>query len=141
MAYPHFEAGLALLSGRSNYDLSPYDPDGPVDEIADIQGAQGLFDAVTKMHHEKLTLREIGKRYGATVAMPQIVGTPDQVADQMEYILDETGGDRFNITPTYTPSSFDEFVDLVVPILQKRGRHRKAYTRNIFRGNFLQAEC
>lgn len=135
-----FEAGLALLSGHANYDLSQYDPDGPVNEIADIQGAQGLFDAVTKMHHERLTLREIGKRYGATVAMPQIVGTPDQVADQMEDILEEAGGDGFNITPTYTPSSFDEFVDLVVPILQKRGRHRREYRRNTFRENFLQEE-
>ena len=66
-------------------------------------------------------MREIGKIYGATIGCPQIVGTPEQVADQMEAIIDETGGDGFNITPSTMPGSLTEFVDGVVPILQKRG--------------------
>ena len=133
-----FEAGLALLSGHSNYDLSKHDPDKPVDEINDIQGAQGLFDALVKMHDVRLTLRQIGQIYGATVAMPQIVGSPEQVADQMEKIMNEADIDGFNITPTYTPGSFDEFVDLVVPILQKRGLHRTEYTGKSLREHCLQ---
>ncbi|HVB81514.1 MAG TPA: LLM class flavin-dependent oxidoreductase [Candidatus Binataceae bacterium] len=135
-----YEAGLALLSGHTNYDLSKFDPDKPVDEISGIQGAQGLFDALVKMHNVRLTLREIGKIYGGSVAMPQIVGTPEQVADQMEYIMKEADADGFNITPTYTPGSFDEFVDLVVPILQKRGVHRKEYTTKTLRESVLQTE-
>ena len=90
---------------------------------------------------EKLTLREVGKIYGAAIGCPQIVGTPEQIADQMESILEETGGDGFNITPTTMPDSFNEFVDHVVPILQKRGVHRKEYSGTTLRDHLNQGSC
>jgi len=108
---------------------------------------KGLLEIFTKMYRpedlgrEALTLREAAKIYGASVGMPQIVGTPEQVADQLEILIEETGGDGFNITPTYTPGSFDEFVDLVVPLLQKRGVHRKEYTGRTLREHLLQCSC
>ena len=135
-----YEAGLALLSGHANYDLSQHDPDSWPHDIPAVQGAQGLFDALVAEHNVKLTLREIGKIYGASVAMPQIVGTAEQVADRMESLVNDAGIDGFNITPTYTPSSFDEFVDLVVPILQDRGVHRKQYEGTTLRENLQQTD-
>lgn len=139
------EGGLALLSGHMNYDFSQFELDQPIADIP-VEGIRGLLEIFTKMYRrgdlgydkEAVTLREAAKIYGASVGMPQLVGTPEQVADQMESIIEETGGDGFNITPTYTPGSFEEFVDLVVPILQKRGLHRKEYKGATFRENFLQ---
>jgi alkanesulfonate monooxygenase SsuD/methylene tetrahydromethanopterin reductase-like flavin-dependent oxidoreductase (luciferase family) len=69
--------------------------------------------------------------------MPQLVGTPEQVADQLEAIWRDTGCHGFNITPTITPSSVEEFVDEVVPILQRRGIFRTAYAGETFRDNLL----
>ena len=109
-----YEGGLALLSGHSNQDLSQYDVDEPIEDI-EVAGIQGLLDIFTKMYRpgdlgkDKLTMREVGKIYGSTIGCPQIVGTPAQVADQMEVMLDETGGDGSNITPTM-PNNLREFV-------------------------------
>ena len=140
------EGGLALLSGHTNHDLSQYDLDQPVEDI-EVEGVRGLFEMFTKMYQsgdlgrDKLTMREVGKIYGATIGCPQIVGTPEQVADQMEAILDETGGHGFNITPSTMPGSLTEFVDGVVPILQKRGVHRTEYTGQTLREHLQQEVC
>jgi FMN-dependent oxidoreductase (nitrilotriacetate monooxygenase family) len=140
------EGGLALLSGHSNHDLSQYDIDEPIEDIK-VSGIQGLFDIFTKMYRpgdlgrDQLTMRDVGKIYGATIGCPQIVGTPEQVADEMESILDETDGDGFNITPSTMPNSMVEFVDEVVPILQKRDVHRKEYIGETLRAHLQQDVC
>lgn len=67
--------------------------------------------------------------------MPQLVGTPEQVADQIERLWRETGCHGFNVTPTIMPSSIEDFVDQVVPILQRRGIYRTAYEGSTFREN------
>ena len=74
-------------------------------------------------------------KFYLTIGCPQLVGISKQVADQMEVILEETGGDGFNITPATVLSSFIEFVDEVVPMLQKRGVHRREYTGQTLRDN------
>ncbi len=138
-----FEGGLALLSGHSNHDLSQYDLDEPIEDIQ-VEGIQGLLDIFTKMYKagdlgkDKLTMREVGKIYGATIGCPQIVGTPEQVADQLQAMLDETGGDGFNLTPSVMPDNFAEFVDEVVPVLQLRGVYRREYSGETFRDHLNQ---
>ena len=82
-------------------------------------------------------LREAAVRWGLAVGIPQLVGTPEQVADQLESIWRETGCHGFNLTPTITPSSIEEFVDEVVPILQRRGIFRTEYAGETFRENLL----
>ena len=46
----------------------------------------------------------------------------------MEAYFDEVGGDGFMLSPIYSPGAIEEFVDLVVPELQRRGRYRQDYT-------------
>jgi hypothetical protein len=53
--------------------------------------------------------------------MPRLVGTPTEIAHQLEYFIDEGGADGFMLAATYTPGCFEEFVDLVVPELQTAG--------------------
>lgn len=87
---------------------------------------------------KKLSLRDAAMIHGRSVSMPQLVGTPEQVADQMEYLMNEGGGDGFQITPTYAPGSFQEIVDGLVPVLQKRGLHRKEYVGKTLRDHLQE---
>ena len=50
------------------------------------------------------------------------------IADQLEAFFDEVGGDGFMLSPIYCPGAIEEFVDLVVPELQRRGRYRTSYS-------------
>ena len=61
--------------------------------------------------------------------------TPEQVADKMEETWRETGCYGYNLTPSIMPSSVEDFVDQVVPILQKRGIYRTEYEGTTFRAN------
>ena len=74
------------------------------------------------------TLAEVARRHGQSVGIPQFAGTPASVADQMEAYVDEVGGDGFMLSAIYSPGATEEFVDLVVPELQRRGRFRTEYT-------------
>jgi alkanesulfonate monooxygenase SsuD/methylene tetrahydromethanopterin reductase-like flavin-dependent oxidoreductase (luciferase family) len=66
-------------------------------------------------------------RHGQSVVLPQIVGTPQQVADQLEAFQEQSGGDGFMVSAAYTPGAIEDFVDGVVPILQSRGLFGKQY--------------
>ncbi len=129
----HPLVGLSTLSNHTNYDLSKHALDEPVEKV-EIQGMRGIFDMVVKLSQEEgLTLRDIGKLYGASVLVPQIVGTPRIVADQLETIFQAEACDGFVISPAYLPGSFEEFVELVVPELQQRGLFRTEYTGKTLR--------
>jgi alkanesulfonate monooxygenase SsuD/methylene tetrahydromethanopterin reductase-like flavin-dependent oxidoreductase (luciferase family) len=71
--------------------------------------------------------------HGQSVGFPQIVGTPEQVADQLEAYYRQAGGDGFMLTMAYAPGAIEEFVALVVPVLQKRGLLRTEYSGNTLR--------
>jgi long-chain alkane monooxygenase len=131
------EASLARLSGSLGVDFSQMELDQPLEE-QQTQASQGLMKAMSaSFDNKRFTLREAAVRWGLAVGMPQLVGTPEQVADQLEAIWRETGCHGFNLTPTITPSSVEEFVDEVVPILQRRGIFRTAYAGETFRDNLL----
>ena len=67
----------------------------------------------------------------------RIVGSPEQVADRMEELLETGGGDGFMIRPHTLPGSYEDFVDLVVPILQMRGRVQRHYFAATLRENMM----
>jgi alkanesulfonate monooxygenase SsuD/methylene tetrahydromethanopterin reductase-like flavin-dependent oxidoreductase (luciferase family) len=69
-----------------------------------------------------------------------MVGTPAQVADQMEDYFDKVGGDGFMLSPIYSPGAIEEFVDLVVPELQRRGRYRQDYAGTTQRDHLMQED-
>ena len=81
----------------------------------------------TKVAGKRLTLREMALRHGQSVGFPQIVGTPEQVADQLEAYYLQAGGDGFMLTMSYTPGAIEEFVAWIIPVLQKRGLFRTDY--------------
>lgn len=131
------EAGLTILSGHLDYDFSRED----LDEIMrhrKVPSVQGLIDMYTRTAGRQVTLREAAQMHGQSVSLPQIVGTPEQVADQMEAFFDQAGGDGFMVTPIYTPGAIEEFVDMVVPVLQQRGRFRSEYAGKTQREHLRQ---
>jgi alkanesulfonate monooxygenase SsuD/methylene tetrahydromethanopterin reductase-like flavin-dependent oxidoreductase (luciferase family) len=131
------DAILARLSGVFGMDLSQIDPDKPLSEM-DSQASRGLLSAtMTSASDKSVTLAEAASRWALSVGIPQICGTPEQVADEMERIWRETGCHGFNLSPTTNPDSVDDFVDQVVPILQRRGIYRTEYEGRDFRENLL----
>jgi FMN-dependent oxidoreductase (nitrilotriacetate monooxygenase family) len=132
------EGAVAWISGHFGPDFSKYDPNEYVQNI-EIPGIQGLFDSIIYAKGgAPVTVREAALIYAEGMGMPRLVGTSADIADQLEYFIDEGGADGFMLAATYTPGCFEEFVDLVVPELQRRGRFRTSYAGPTLRENLLQ---
>ncbi len=64
-----------------------------------------------------------------------MIGTPQSIADEMEQWLDCGAADGFNLMPPTLPAGIEDFVDLVIPELQRRGLFRTAYSSSTLRGH------
>jgi FMN-dependent oxidoreductase (nitrilotriacetate monooxygenase family) len=132
------EGALAWISGHFGPDFSKYRPDDIVQNI-EIPGIQGLFDSIIYAKGgAPVTVREAALIYAEGMGMPRLVGTPSDIVDQLEHFMDEGGADGFMLAATHTPGCFEEFVDLVVPELQRRGRYRSRYAHGTLRENLLE---
>ena len=121
-------SGLITLSVHTDHDFSQYDLDAPVEDVH-VSGTQGLFDTARRVaDRDNLTLRDIGKWYAQGVLLPQFVGTATQVADQIEESFTSGEADGFMVSAAQTPGTFNDFVDFVVPELQRRGLFRTEYS-------------
>ena len=131
------EAALTRISGTFGIDLDTVDIDQPLQNI-DTQASQGLVKTMSRMFNDKnMTLREAVRLSGLAGLIPQIMGTPEMIADELELIWRKTGCHGFNITPAVVPQGYETFVDEVIPILQHRNIFRKDYESETFRGNLL----
>jgi FMN-dependent oxidoreductase (nitrilotriacetate monooxygenase family) len=120
------DAGLAILSAHLNYDLSKIPLDARMADRNEPE-LQRMKTRYLKPSGESMTLAEVAQRHGQSVGLPQFIGTPESIVDQMETFMERAGGDGFMITPIYCPGAIEEFVDLVVPVLQRRGLFRTEY--------------
>ncbi|ATW03287.1 nitrilotriacetate monooxygenase [Sphingorhabdus sp. YGSMI21] len=73
-----------------------------------------------------LTIRQLAAKAGSYAGLA-FVGTPVLIADEMELWLEERGSDGFVVMLPFLPEGLNDFVDLVVPELQRRGIFRKEY--------------
>ena len=110
-------------------DLSRYPFDGPLpDDLPYSNASQFIFQsAVDLARRENLTIRQLALRMAGARGKAVVKGTPEQIADIMEDWLRKDAADGFNVMPPYLPGGLDDFVDLVVPELQKRGLFRLNY--------------
>lgn len=129
-------SGLITLSNHTDHDFSQYPLDEPVGHIQ-VPGIQGIAELIGRLSHKGggLTLRDIGQKYAEGVLLPQFVGTAADVADQITAAVDNGEADGWMVSQGHTPGGFEEFVQLVVPELQRRGRYRTAYEGNTLRDN------
>ena len=130
------ELGMALMSSHIGTDLSRFPVDQPVVDLQLEEGSRGSFDVILQgTKAEGLTLGEAAKRFATSELAPQIVGTPQQVADQLEAMFVSEACDGFILTPTVSPGTWEQFARSVVPILQKRGLMRTSYDGATLRSN------
>jgi alkanesulfonate monooxygenase SsuD/methylene tetrahydromethanopterin reductase-like flavin-dependent oxidoreductase (luciferase family) len=116
------ESALGILSGHKGFDFSTLDLDDNVVD-ADVQGIRGLFDAILEAKDgAPVTVREAAQIYGVSMGAPVAVGTPSDVADQLEQYIDGGGCIGFMLLATDTPGCFNDVTELLVPELQRRGR-------------------
>jgi FMN-dependent oxidoreductase (nitrilotriacetate monooxygenase family) len=133
----HYDSGIASLSIALGCDASIYDPDGPlpVDDLPPTQASFSGRERVLKLvEREGLTVRELAGRLGGYSGM-SFVGPPSQIADEMAHWIEADGSDGFNMMFPYLPAGLDDFVDRVVPELQRRGVFRTAYEGKTLREN------
>ena len=104
----------------------------------DEPGIQRMQRVYRDLTGRPLTVREVAQRHGQSVGLPQVVGTPDDVADQLEAYWRHVGGDGFMLSPIYCPGAIEEFVDLVVPVLQRRRLFRREYRGRTQRDHLAQ---
>jgi FMN-dependent oxidoreductase (nitrilotriacetate monooxygenase family) len=128
------KSALKVLSERLGHELSDYPLDGPVPELPPSGIMQGHAVTLAAMAKAKnMTLRELRDFAGAAMGHRLLVGTPEMVADGLEEWFAAGAADGFNIMPSWLPGVFDDFVDHVVPILQKRGLFRTEYAGRTLR--------
>ncbi len=131
----HFESAIASLSIALGTDASVFDPDGMLPDIPETNAGQSSREKAIRIAKEEgLTVRQLAQRIGGHSSLC-LMGPPELVADQMEEWLSTGGADGFTIQFPYLPQGLDDFVEKLVPILQKRGIYREDYEGNTLREN------
>jgi len=131
----NYDSAIASLSIALGHDASGFDPDGPLPEIPESNASKsGRERAIDLAKRENLTVRQLAQRLGGYGGLA-MVGTPKTIADEMEEWLMTEGCDGFNMQFPYLPEGLNDFVDRVVPELQRRGIFRTEYEGATLREN------
>ena len=121
---------IAMLEQVWGRDLSAYDPDGPlpdVDPADDATSPRAGSGTATRSRWPPLSRTRRGREPAirelviAVTSRQQFVGTPTQIAEEIDRYVQADACDGFILVPHLTPHGLDEFVDRVVPLLQERG--------------------
>ena len=129
--------GISILEhtiGVHGLDKIPLD--GPVPEMADTNGPlsrQRLL--LEQARRDKLTFWELCLANAGPRGHALSIGTPSHVADEMEHWFKDGAADGFNVMPAWLPGSLKDFVDLVIPELQRRALFRTEYEAMTLREN------
>jgi FMN-dependent oxidoreductase (nitrilotriacetate monooxygenase family) len=139
------QTALLFLEQVWNRDLSGYDPDGPLPavdpDLGDARIVQGRVSAFDDPAKTAAKWRAIAEAKGLSIrelmievtAPASFIGTPLQVATQLDHAVTSRAADGFILVPHVTPGGLDEFADTVVPILQEWGRFRTEYEGDTLR--------
>lgn len=129
---------LSLLAEALNYDFASKDLDAPLttDELKSMQGILGIRDGVLKNSGKSNpSARDFVTFSGRGQVHDAMVGGPKEIADKLEEMFVERGCDGFVIAATYVPGSYADFVQHIVPELQRRGLFQKEYRGKTLREN------
>lgn len=129
---------LSLLAEALNYDFASKDLDEPLttDELKSMQGILGIRDGVLKNSGKSNpSARDFVTFSGRGQVHDAMVGGPKEIADRLEEMFVERGCDGFVIAATYVPGSYADFVQHIVPELQRRGLFQKEYRGKTLREN------
>jgi alkanesulfonate monooxygenase SsuD/methylene tetrahydromethanopterin reductase-like flavin-dependent oxidoreductase (luciferase family) len=125
--YASAEGGLAHFSSSTGIDFAEFALDEPISYVK-TDSMQSAVEAISKKSVSGVwTKRKVLEQMTLGGRAKPVIGSPQQIADEMISWIDETGIDGFNLTRTVMPESFEDFVDLVVPELQNRGVYKEDY--------------
>ncbi len=130
----HPLVGLAHIYGPMG-DLSEYPLDGPVPEPKDPELRSRANLMLEMARRNNLTIRQLYLTVSSGRGHRSVIGTPAQIADTMQEWIEARAADGFNIIPTHLPNGIEDFVELVVPELQRRGLYRTEYEGRTLREN------
>jgi alkanesulfonate monooxygenase len=131
----NYANAIASLSIALGHDASGFDPDGPLPEIPETNASKSGRERVIELaRRENLNVRQLAQRLGGYGGLA-FVGTPSTIADQMQEWLFSEASDGFNVMFPYLPEGINDFVDRVVPELQRRGIFRRNYEGKTLREN------
>lgn len=134
------ESSLRQLQTFIDQDCMSWELDAPVPPLPPLEafkGPKGRYATVLRIiETEQPTVRQLLGRLAAGGGHCTMVGTPEQIADKMELWYRNGGADGFNLMPPAEPGSVEDFVDHVIPVLQKRGLFRQDYEHTTLRGHF-----
>jgi len=134
IAYASPEAGLAHFSSSVGIDLSKFADD----EAIPYQKTNSIASVNNKFKEQKITKNDLKAQHVLGGRYPLIFGSGATVAKKLIQLMDETGIDGFNLTRTVAPESHHDFIRLVIPELQQRGRYKTAYEHGSLRHKLFQ---
>jgi len=131
---------LVLLSEVFNYDFAQHSTNEPLSDetLASMTGLRGFLERVVELSGTKNPSVADFIRYsgrGTLSELPVFAGTPEQIVDQMESWYLSESCDGFVLAATHMPGAYVDFVQKVIPELQRRGLYRKEYVPGTLRDN------
>lgn len=131
--YASADGAMTLFGGFSGVNLADYERDAPL-MASKTNAIQTVLNLFTKLDPSKTwTPADIADYMGIGGVEPVLVGSPETIADEIEKWVDEGDLDGINLSHAVAPRDIENFVDTVVPELQKRGRVWKEYEGSTLR--------
>ncbi len=134
----HPEVGLSLLSGLAGgINLNKFDLDAPFPKLEDadinFSSRQQMMIDIARKHN--FSIRQLYEYIASARGHWTLIGTAEQVVDQLQQWFENEAADGFNVLPPSTPAGLNDFVEFIVPELQRRGLFRTEYEAKTLREN------
>lgn len=131
-AYASSEGALVHAAGSLGIDFAKYDLDEPI-ETGKSSAIVSNVEAMTRTVGPQWTKRKLLEQMVLGSRQAPMIGSAEQIADNLVAWMDEAGVDGFNLSRTVVPECFDDIIELVIPILQERGLYKTSYREGPFR--------
>ena len=136
--HANVDGALAHAAASLGVDFARFEMDQPVD-AGDSQAIQSNIASLDAALGAGWTKRMLIDRFILGSRQTPIVGSPTQVADALQTWVTEADVDGFNLSRTVIPECLEDFIDLVVPVLQDRGVFRREYELGTYRQKLFGA--
>jgi FMN-dependent oxidoreductase (nitrilotriacetate monooxygenase family) len=124
--------GFFLQQDCSNWEIDKKVP--PLPPVEEFTGPVGRYETIIEIINDtEPTVKELLGYLNAGGGHFTLIGTPEEIVDQMEVWVEAGVADGFNLMPPTLPGSLEDFVELIVPEMQKRDIFRKQYEGHTFR--------
>ena len=134
--YASSEGALAHAAASMGIDFAKYDLDEPID-TGKSQAIVSNVAAMTRSSGPQWTRRKLLESLVMGSRQAPWVGSAETIANQLITWCEQTGVDGFNLSRTVVPECFDDFISLVVPVLQERGAYKTAYSPGTLRNKLF----